>query len=396
MSRRLSNRSVLRPNVLRTLYNAANWSTGLNLGLAEPGIPIPMELLDAGVARFRKEKPGYVTGAGVPPLRAAIAAYHRLPHAPGEKNVVVTAGAQEALFATLLGIGDPGDEIVIAEPVFPGHWMAAELAGYRVVPVAKRPENAFALDVDAIRKAITPRTAAVLLNSPCNPTGRVDDEATLRALVAATESSGVWLVVDEIYREFHDGNAPPTVGALTDRAIILGGLTKSCSFTGLRLGWVIAADAPAAAIAGVHNLVVNCAPSITQLIAIEAFADAKRWFAPVREHVMRQRTLLLDGLKQHVKLPHAPADAGMFVFVDVRSISPSGAVPLSLALTSRSNVLTVPGEAFGESGAGWLRLTYGAAPDAAVVTEAVKRIGAAIADPAFLRELAAAPKTAAG
>jgi aminotransferase len=344
----------MAPSPIRELFNARR-PTSINLGLGEPGMPVPMELFDAGVARFRATRPGYTPNAGMDALRARIAAHYRLPHADRAENVIVTVGLQEALFSTLLAIADPGDEIVICDPAFLAYATVAELLGLKVVRVPLSREAHFAVDADRLAAAVGPRTRAVLLNSPDNPTGRVDSEAELRRLVAATEAHGPWLISDEVYGELYYGARPASLGTMSERALVLGALSKSCSMTGFRLGWVLAPQPIAKAIAAVHQFNVTCAPTISQCLALEAFEDP-RWLSNLRPEFAARRELMLHALEP-LGLPWVPCHGGFFVFLDVSSI---GVPSLMLArrLLEEGDVVTVPGSAFGAGGEGFLRLSF--------------------------------------
>lgn len=362
----------IAPSAIRRLFDARRPTT-VNLGFGEPGIPIPAELLDAGYARFRKDRPGYPPNAGLPALREKIRDHYRFSHATKIENVVVTVGLQEALFCTLLAIADPGDEIVVPEPAFLNYRVVAELLGLTVVPVPKPRASGFALDVAAIAAAIGPKTRAVLLNSPCNPTGRIDRREDLERLAAATEASGIWIVSDEIYAAMHFGGAPPvSPGTLTDRAIVLGALSKTCSFTGLRLGWAVVPDRIARAVAAVHQYDVTCAPTISQYLALEAFSDP-RWLDSIRPHIARQRGIVLKAIESEWRLPMAPPEGAMYAFVDFTSIAPRS-IALAERLLEEADVLTVPGAAFGAEGEGFLRITYGANPRDEETVEGLKRV----------------------
>lgn len=370
MNPSLRARSIV-PGVIRKLFEARRPTT-VNLGFGEPGPRIPQELFDLGVERFRSEKPGYPPNAGLPALREAIAAYHHYPHLPAMKNVVVTVGVQEALFAAVLAVADPGDEIIVPEPAFPAYRTVCELLGVKVLAVPRRAD--FSLDADAVAAAIGERTRAVLVNSPSNPTGCMDSADDLVALARVTAKSGVWIIADEIYAELHEGIRPPSIASHCDRAIVLGALSKSCSFTGLRLGWAMVPDALSTAVAAVHQFNVTCAPSLSQYIALAAFAEAPRWLGVMRPHFAAHRRAMLEALATHVRLPHPPAEAGMYVFLDV-STARTPSAELAAALLQEADVLTIPGSAFGLGGEGRLRLTYGTLEAVEPMVEGIERLG---------------------
>jgi aspartate/methionine/tyrosine aminotransferase len=358
--------AAIRPSPIRQLFDARRPSS-INLGLGEPGMPVPLELLDAGFQRYRARRLGYTPNAGLEELRALIARRHALPQASSAKNVIVTVGLEEALFSTLMAVADPGDEILISDPAFVAYRTVGELVGLTVRAVPSRPD--FSLDVDALAAAVGERTRAILLNSPCNPTGRIDGEAELRALVAATAGSDVLLISDEVYGEIFYGARAPSVGQLSERAIVLGALSKTCSMTGFRLGWVIAPDAIAPAIAAVHQFNVTCAPTISQHLALEAF-EHPAWLGQLRPEFQRRRDLMMEALDP-IGLPVVPCEGGFFAFVDVSSRFPDS-LALSRRILSEVDVITVPGAAFGPAGEGFLRLSF--AGQESDIVEGVLRI----------------------
>lgn len=347
----------LGPSVIRKLFDARR-PTSVNLGLGEPANPVPYELLDAGVARFREKRTGYTLNAGMLELREKILAWHAYPHFTHVRNAIVTIGAQEAMFATLLAIADPGDEIIVGDPSFWSYRIAAEMLGMTVRAVPLIRERGFALDVDAIARAVGPRTKAVILNSPSNPTGRVDTVSELQALVAATESSGVWLVSDEVYREIYFGDAPPpSVATLTDRAVVVSSLSKACSMTGFRLGWVLAPDSIATAVAAAHQYNVTSAATISQYVALEAFTHTD-WLAMNRPRFTAQRTAMVEALDRDLAgFPYHATDGGFFAFVDMSSLG-IDSMTLAQRLLADADVVTVPGIAFGPNSEGFLRLSF--------------------------------------
>jgi aspartate/methionine/tyrosine aminotransferase len=360
--------AAIRPSPIRQLFDARR-PTSINLGLGEPGMPVPMELLDKGVARYRAKRVGYTPNAGITELRQLIADRHALPHARAAKNVIVTVGLQEALFATLLAIADPGDEILICDPAFLAYRTVAELLGLTVRAVPLSRESGFALDGAALAAAVGDRTRAILLNSPANPTGRVDSARELRALAEGTEGLGVFLISDEVYGELYYGDRPPSIGAMSERSIVLGALSKTCSMTGFRLGWVIAPDTVAGAIAAVHQFNVTCAPTISQHLALEAF-ERPEWLASLRPDFARRREIMLRALEP-LGLPMVPCEGGFFVFLDVSSRS-RDSFALARRLLDEADVVTVPGVAFGAGGEGFLRLSF--AGNEADLAEGVARL----------------------
>jgi len=362
----------MRPSLIRQLFDARR-PTSINLGLGEPGMPVPLELFDAGVARYRERRPGYTPNAGMEPLRARIAEHFALPYARAAKNAIVTVGLQEAMVSTLLAITDPGDEILITDPAFVAYRTVAELLGLTVRAVPLDSARGFQLDGARLAAAVGERTRVILVNSPANPTGRVDPEAELRELVDATEGSGVWLLSDEVYGELWFDAPPPSAGRLSERAIVLGALSKSCSMTGFRLGWALAPDAVAPAIAAVHQFNVTCAPTLSQHLALEVF-EHPEWLSSLRPEFRRRRDVMLDALSP-LGLPLVPCEGGLYVLVDVSSVD-GDSLRLARRLLDEGDVVTVPGIAFGAGAEGFLRLSFGG--NERDITDGVRRIRAVI------------------
>ncbi len=335
-------------------------------------MPVSNALLDAGIASYREKRTGYTLNSGMMELREKVVRYHQTPHYPTTKNVVVTIGATGGLFAALMAVGDPGDEILYFDPSFTNYPTAMTLAGLVPKPIRLERDRSWALDLDAVAAAITPRTRALLLNSPSNPTGRIDSAAELKALVELTERSGIWLISDEVYRDIYfTPSAPPSVGTLTDRAIVIRALSKSASMTGFRVGYVLAPDAIATAVAAVHQFNVTCAPTLSQHLALVAMGDPERYLTELLPAFKRQRAAMVEAVDRDLGMPFASPQGGFFIFLDVRSLGMKS-LELSERLLSEADVVTVPGIAFGENGEGFLRLSFVASE--ADIAEGIGRI----------------------
>jgi aspartate/methionine/tyrosine aminotransferase len=277
----------------------------------------------------------------------------------------------EALFVALSTVADPGDQVLVVEPNFWCFRRIAEILGIEVVGVPSRADTGFDLDLDAIAARIGPRTKAVVLSNPCNPTGRSFSREQLEGLVRVTEASGCWIIADEIYRELFYDRRPTSLGTLTDRAVVVGGLSKCSSLMGMRIGWVIAPRPLCQAMTGLHTYTVMCASSVSQLVAREAFRDP-RWLEWTRPELASKRLLLLQALEAEVGLPCVPSEGSLFVFLDVREVT-SSSLALAEGLARDAGVVTLPGSSFGESGEGFLRLSFGATEEH--VVEGVRRLG---------------------
>lgn len=359
----------IQPSYIRAL-NDRKRPTSLNLGLGEPSVRPDRDLVEAGLERFHNGVQGYTTNAGLPELREHIARFRKDVGADAAR-MMVTLGSQEAVFTALGAMLNPGDEIVVMDPAFNIYGPISRLFGAKPVSVTMDPDEGFALHADKVRAAITPRTKAVCVVSPGNPTGRALNEKDARALAAMAEDTGVTLLVDEIYRELHHTPAPaPSPGEYTRRAITIGGMSKNCAMTGMRLGWVILPDYLSSTAFKLHQLCATCAPALSQHIAIAAFEKGA---------LFRHRSMYTDRLdvtlaavKEHLGLSPRRPEGAFYLMLDLRKAGvPS--VDISNALLEHKDVVMVPGEAFGPSTQGFFRLSF--AQDTPIVLEGIRRLG---------------------
>jgi aminotransferase len=359
----------IQPSYIRAL-NDRKRPTSLNLGLGEPSVRPDRDLVEAGLERFHNGVQGYTTNAGLPELREHIARFRKDVGADAAR-MMVTLGSQEAVFTALGAMLNPGDEIVVMDPAFNIYGPISRLFGAKPVSVTMDPDEGFALHADKVRAAITPRTKAVCVVSPGNPTGRALNEKDARALAAMAEDTGVTLLVDEIYRELHHTPAPaPSPGEYTRRAITIGGMSKNCAMTGMRLGWVILPDYLSSTAFKLHQLCATCAPALSQHIAIAAFEKGA---------LFRHRSMYTDRLdvtlaavKEHLGLAPRRPEGAFYLMLDLRKAGvPS--VDISNALLEHKDVVMVPGEAFGPSTQGFFRLSF--AQDTPIVLEGIRRLG---------------------
>lgn len=344
--------------------------TSINLGFGDPGLTDP-ELVTAGYERFQRSPMSYAPSAGIPELRQQIADYHGFPHARGPDNVLVTAGGSAAMTMVFMTIGEPGDEILICEPEYWNYRVTPELLELQVRSADKRRDRGFALDPDAIRAAITPRTRAIAITTPGNPTGVAMSRQELEAVVEATRGTDIWLISDEIYRDLYYGDEPPvSLGSLSERAIVISGFSKNASLAGFRVCHVVAPDAIAEQLVRIHQHTMSCAPAFSQYLALEALEDLS-WIERNRQRLAARREVLLEELKQHVDLPFAGAEGGLYLMLDARSYT-QDTLRFCERMLEEADVVVVPGRLFGEAGEGFLRLCFTEPPDA--IREGVRRL----------------------
>lgn len=365
----------IEKSMIRQLFDRA-LPGSINLGLGEPDLPTPDVIRRAAVRVIQEEQNGYTTHAGLPALRALVSADYPQLHATPD-DVIITAGSQEALYLALLTLVDEGDEVLLPDPGFVAYPTIVRMAGGRPVFYRLPARDEFAFDAEDFRRRLTPRTKAVVVISPSNPTGRALSRHNLAAIADALgDRSAAYVISDEIYREIYFGDErPPSVSEThAARSIVIGGLSKSMSMTGWRVGWMCGAREVIKSALVLHGYVTTCASTVSQKAALAAWTDeAEAARAETRRIFRARRDQLLSLIEHELKLPAIAPEGAFYLMMDVSAHGSSLEVAERL-LAHR--VITVPGSAFGTEGEGYLRLSFCA--DAHTLAEGVKRIKTAL------------------
>jgi N-succinyldiaminopimelate aminotransferase len=352
----------------------------VNLGQGFPDEDGPAEVLEAAVDALRAGHNQYAPARGVPALRAAVAEHQRRCYGlevDPEAGVLVTFGATEAIAAALLGLCEPGDEVVTLEPYYDAYAAAIAMAGGERRVVTLRPPD-FALEPDALRAAITPRTRLLLLNSPHNPTGRVLARPELEAVAAVCVEHDLIAITDEVYEHLtFDSHAHvplATLPGMAERTLTISSLGKSFSFTGWKIGWASGPEALVEAAATAKQFLSFAGGTPLQHAAAHALADAERHTAPLAASLAARRDRLCAGLEASGLAVHRPAGT-YFVNADIRPLGESDGRAFCLGLPERAGVVAVPTSAFYDdprAGAHLVRFTFCKAD--AVLDEGIARL----------------------
>jgi aspartate/methionine/tyrosine aminotransferase len=347
----------------------------IHLEIGEPDAPPPPAAVAACARALAAGETRYTDSRGLPELREAIAADKAARGgAPVDpRHVLVTSGTSPAMLLVFGLLVEGGGEVLIPTPHYPCYPNFVRFCGGTPVFVPTRAEDGFRVDPDAVRRALGPRTRAIVVGSPANPTGAVQDEATLRALGAL----GVPLVADEIYDGLlFDGARAPSALACSEGAFVLDGFSKRYAMTGFRLGFVIAPDDAALRALQIlqQNLFIS-ASEFAQRAAIAALADGEATRQAMVAAYQRRRGRLVDGLRGLGFRVPCPPRGAFYVFADARAFA-SDSRRLAFDLLERAHVAVTPGVDFGAAGEGWLRFTL-SAPEPAL-EEALARIGRAL------------------
>ncbi|HZY92598.1 MAG TPA: pyridoxal phosphate-dependent aminotransferase [Thermoplasmata archaeon] len=340
---------------IRKMFEAAPPSA-INMGLGEPDCEPPAEVVEALCDAVRHGMNHYGPSAGLTALREKVAERYRdRDSETGRENVVITASGSEGLLSAALALYDPGDEVLVPNPGFVLYAPHARLAGAIPVPYDLREERQYLPDLDELEARVTPRTRAIIVNSPSNPTGGVFPKATVERIVAFAERHDLVIISDEVYEEIvYEGKFASFWGR-GDRAVIVNSFSKTFAMTGWRLGFLVAPRPLAVELNKIHYHVVACPSTPAQVAALAGLnSDGSATRAMVREFRAR-RELLTKGLNRVPGLTCVPPAGAFYAFP--RFDWKGTAAEVAGDLLQRG-LITTPGDAFGSLGTGHLRLSF--------------------------------------
>ncbi len=369
--------ATLKPSGIRKFFDiVATMKDVISLGIGEPDFNTPDRILQAGIQSLQRNETHYTSNAGLLELRQALAQHlnnlYNVSYDPGT-DLVITVGVSEALYLAMTALLNPGEEVIIPTPCFVAYQAEVILAGGVAVEVPSRIEENFQLRPDQIEAAITPRTKAILIGYPNNPTGAVASQEVLLELLQVAEKHDLIVISDEIYDQLVYGvnhvcfSSLP--GALA-RTLVLGGFSKDYAMTGWRIGY---AAGPASLMAGLlrtHQYTIMSAPTMSQAAALEALHGSENYVEEMRTEYDRRRRLIVGGLNQ-LGLPTFEPHGAFYAFPNITA---SGMDDETFAqkLLQEERVAVVPGAAFGPGGEGYVRCSYATAYEK--IEEALRRI----------------------
>ncbi|WP_432189533.1 pyridoxal phosphate-dependent aminotransferase [Streptomyces sp. Tue6028] len=362
-------------------------STGsINLGQGFPDTDGPQEIREAAVRALRDGRGNqYPPGPGVPELRAAVSAHQERRYALSydpDTEVLVTAGATEAIAAALLALLEPGDEVIAFEPYYDSYAACIAMAGGTRVPVTLRPhEGSFRLDLDELRDAVTDRTRLLLVNTPHNPTGTVLTREELAEIAKLAVERDLLVVTDEVYEHlvFDGAEHVPLASfpGMRERTVTIGSSGKTFSFTGWKVGWVTAPPALVSAVRSAKQFLTYVASGPFQYAVAEALALPDAYFEAFRADMLAKRDVLAVGLAEAGFEVFRPQGT-YFITTDIRPLGESDGFAFCRALPERAGVVAIPNAVFydhREAGAPFVRFAF--CKQTQVLEEAAKRLKAA-------------------
>ena len=355
----------------------------ISLGVGEPDFDTPWHVSRAAVTALENGQTHYTSNLGTPELRQAIAAYlKRRFNAPYDwrRQILVTVGVSEAIDLAIRAVTSPGDEILYHEPCFVSYAATIRLAHGTPVAVETRVEDDFRLTVEALERRVTPRTKALLLNFPCNPTGATLSRADMKAIAKFVLKHDLLLLADEVYSELiyppKGVSAKPlsfaSLPELKDHLILLNGFSKSWAMTGYRLGYACGPHDVVDAMMKIHQYGIMSAPTLSQAAGVEAMEHGDEDVARMRAEYRRRRDFLVAALNAAGLKTLLPAGA-FYLFTDITSTGLTSQ-EFAVRLLEEKSVACVPGTAFGSCGEGFVRLSYATSYEK--IQEAAVRIAA--------------------
>ncbi len=348
----------------------------ISLGVGEPDFTTPEPLREAAVRSIREGRTAYTSNYGTLELREALAEHLRnlygVSYDP-RTEIIITVGVSEALDITCRSVLGPGEEMIVPDPSYVAYVPSVVLADAEPVLVSTGVETQFAPTAAEIREHVTPRTKAILLGYPNNPTGAVVPREELERIAALAEEHDLLVVADEIYDRLVYGvehTCFASLPGMRERTVLLGGFSKDYAMTGWRVGYACAPAELLEAMMKVHQYVIMCAPTAAQAAALEALRTGEPHVQAMLAEYDRRRRTIVDGLNT-IGLPTFEPKGAFYAFPDVR---PTGLTSEQFVeeLLKEEKVVTVPGDVFGPSGAGYARLCYANSMES--IEEALERI----------------------
>jgi aminotransferase len=378
--------AVLPKSGIRKFFDIVAQSKDIvSLGVGEPDFDTPWHISRAAVTCLENGGTHYTSNLGTPELRQAICRYldRRFGASFEWKNeVLVTVGVSEAIDLAIRAICSPGDEVLYHEPCFVSYAPTIRLAHATPVCVETRVEDEFRLTVEALEQKVTPKTKAVLLNFPCNPTGATLSRSDMADILAFCERHDLLLLADEVYSELvYDGDAERKLDSFAsfpehkERVILLNGFSKSWAMTGFRLGYACGPSDVIDAMMKIHQYGIMSAPTLSQAAGVEAMDHGDKDVDRMRREYKKRRDYLVPALNALGLRTLMPKGA-FYLFVDVRQTGLSDE-EFALRLLKEHGVACVPGSAFGACGTGFVRMSY--ATSLEKIKVAVERISKMLA-----------------
>ncbi len=349
----------------------------ISLGVGEPDFTTPWHIREAAIYSLEKGQTSYTSNLGLVKLRKLISGYvsdfFKVDYS-ADTDVLVSVGVSEAIDLALRALINPGDEVIFHEPCYVSYSPSIVMAHGVAVPVATTKQDGFVLKAGALEKVITPKSRVLMLNFPTNPTGAIAPREDLEEIAALCIKHDLIVLTDEIYSELIYDEEPHTsiasLPGMKERCILLHGFSKAFAMTGFRLGYACGPAPLVDAMMKIHQYSMLCAPMTSQVAAIEALQNGAKAVAEMKESYHQRRDYMVRRLQEMGIDCHLPGGA-FYVFPDIRKFGMTSK-DFAMRLLEATNVAAVPGDAFGDSGEGFLRCCYATSMEQ--IVEAMNRM----------------------
>ena len=354
----------IKPSGIRRFFDiAAEMDDVISLGVGEPDFDTPWSIRETAIYTLEQGKTVYTANAGLKQLRQEIALYtERKIHVSYDplKQILVTVGGSEAIDLCIRAITVPGDEILIPEPSYVSYIPCTIMAGGVPVNVPLRGENSFKLKAEDIESRITPKTKAIVFPFPNNPTGSIMTREDLLPLVEVIRAHDLLVISDEIYSELSYAKEPhvsiASLPGMKERTLVINGFSKAFSMTGWRLGYAMGPEELIRQMTKIHQFAIMCAPTTSQYAAIHALKSCDDKVDAMRREYNRRRRYVLSRIRS-MGLSCFEPEGAFYVFPSIASTGMTSDEFCSRLLYDQK-VAVVPGDAFGENGEGYIRISY--------------------------------------
>lgn len=353
----------IQPSGIRKFFDVVSEMEGaISLGVGEPDFDTPWHIREEGIYSLEKGRTFYTSNSGLKDLRVAITEYFQrklgLTYDP-LKEVLVTVGGSEAIDLGLRAMLDPGDEVLIPQPSYVSYVPCTILAGGVPVPIELKAENDFRLTREELLEKITPKTKVLIMPFPNNPTGAIMEEDDLRAVAEVVAEKDLYVISDEIYSELTYKGEHVSIAqmpGMRDRTILINGFSKAYAMTGWRLGYAAGPREILSQMVKIHQFAIMCAPTTSQYAAVEALRNGDEDIAQMREAYNERRRYLVSELRNLGMDCFEPFGA-FYVFPSIRRFGMTSD-EFATRLLMEEKLAIVPGNAFGDCGEGFLRISY--------------------------------------
>lgn len=374
----------MKPSGIRKFFDiVSEMPDAISLGVGEPDFDTPWSVREEGIYSLERGKTFYTSNAGLMELREEICSYmtrrFHVTYNP-KTECLLTVGGSEGIDVALRAMLNPGDEVIIPQPCYVSYVPCVDLAGGVPVTIDLKNENQFRLTKEELEAAITDKTKILILSYPNNPTGAIMEQADLEAIAEVIKEHDLYVISDEIYAELTYTSGHVSIAALPgmrERTIVISGFSKAFAMTGWRLGYALGPDRIIEQMTKIHQFAIMCAPTTSQYAAISAMRDCDKDVENMRESYDQRRRFLLNEFKE-MGLPCFEPKGAFYMFPCIKKFGISSE-EFAIRLLNSQKLAVVPGDAFGDCGEGFLRISYAYSLDE--LKEAMARIKA------FIKEL---------